>query len=359
MPIAHGRRPRQRGFRGLGYHFTKASCLPVVLHMRWVQLPTLVKQAVRFGRQHRVELVWAVLESHANILLAKRVATRLGVPLVSTVWDPPYGDWALRAEYDPWSRRVLRHDFADAVRASVRCGVASEGMQRELKERYGMDSVVMIPGIHPRLRRPPGATPRQDTNFIIGFAGNLYAAEAWEALLAALSRVDWRIEGRRVLVRLLGWRAPLETHKRVHIEYLGWRSVEETIEQMSQVDVAYLPYWFDKWHREDVRLCFPGKLSVYLAAGRPVLYHGPEDSSASRFFRRFPVGLCCHSLDESEIVESLRRFIVDRELCANAAVAAQAALDEELDLRVFLRRFAELIGIGEGELLPVESVNDM
>jgi hypothetical protein len=137
------------------------------------------------------------------------------------------------------------------------------------------------------------------------------------------------------------------------IEYLGWQSPEKTIELMSQVDVTYLPYWFDRSHSLSVRLCFPSKLTTYLAAGRPVLFHGPKDSSPAHFFSRFPVGLCCHSLEEPEIIESLRRFIIDRKFYALATQAGQAALDQELDLRVFRRRFATLIGIEEEELFSL------
>ena len=139
----------------------------------------------------------------------------------------------------------------------------------------------------------------------------------------------------------------------MHIEYLGWRSVEETVELMSQVDVTYLPYWFDKAYGLSVRLCFPNRLATYLAAGRPVLFHGPEDSSPARFLRRFPAGLCCHSLEEAKIIDSLRRLIIDREFYALATQACQAAREQELDLRVFRRRFAALIGIEEDELLPL------
>jgi len=134
---------------------------------------------------------------------------------------------------------------------------------------------------------------------------------------------------------------------------LGWHSVEETIDLMAGVDVTYLPYWFDESYRLPARLSFPTKLATYLASGRPVLFHGPEDSSPSKFFRRFPVGLCCHSLKESEIIECLHRFATDREFYAMATSAGQTALDQELDLRVFLKRFAMLIGIEESELLPI------
>ena len=352
FPAAYARHPRERGVQRLGRRFARLTSFPLHWYIRNVRLPALTVQAVQFARQQRVEMVWAVLSSPTLIHLAHRVAAALGVPLVVTVWDPPER-FAVDLRLDQLTGRILLRDFANTLRTAVRCSAASEGMQNEYKNRYGNDSVVLIHGVHPRLRHPAATQLTGEGRFIIGVAGSLYAAREWQALLSALSSVNWCLDGRDVTVRVLGAGLYLRAQSRMRIEYLGWRSLEETIDLMSQVDVTYLPYWFDERYSLSVRLCFPNKLTTYLAAGRPVLFHGPEDSSPAHFFRRFPAGLCCHSLEESRIIESLRRFATDREFYASAVQAGQRALDEELDLRVFLRRFAALIGVEEGELLSV------
>ena len=350
FPIAYVRHPRERGLGVLG-RFSWLTTLPLHWYIRNIRVPALTASAVQFARRHSVELVWAFLNSPTLIYMAPRVAAALGVPLVATIWDPPER-FAVDQRLDPVSRRMLLRRFADALRMAVRCGVASEGMQEEYRSRYNVDSVVLIHGVHPGLRRPPATHLSREGQFIIGIAGSLYADREFQALLSALSSVGWRLDGRDVTVRVLGADLRLRAQGRMRVEYLGWRPLDETIDLMSQTDVGYLPYWFDKRYDLAVRLCFPNKMTTYLAAGRPVLFHGPEDSSPAHFLRRFPAGLCCHSLDQSEIIESLRRFAADPEFYASAAQAGQRALDEELDLQVFLRRFAMLVGIEEGELLP-------
>lgn len=352
LPIAYGRRPRDRGFQQLGRYSARLTSFPVQQYVKMTQLPALITQAVEFGRKHNVEMVWAVLNSPILINMARKVASSLGAELVTSIFDPPER-LALDLRFDGLSRHILLQEFERVLRASVRCGVASEGMQDEYRERYGIKSVVLILGAHPNLRRPPAKEPNSDKQFIIGFAGSMYAGQPWQALLSALSSINWRIDGRDVIVRFMGPGIHAQAEGRAHIEYLGWRSHEETVRLMSQVDVAYLPYWFDEPHSLAVRLCFPGKLPTYLAAGRPVLFHGPQDSSPARFFHRFPVGICCHSLEESEIISSLRRFATDREFYALATQAGQTALDEELGLHVLRRHFAALIGIEESQLLPL------
>ena len=352
LPMTYVKLPRQRGYHRLGRHLADLSGFLVRQYARLIRIPPLAARSVQFGRQHGVEIVWAVLNDPILINLAKRVASTLGAQLVTTIWDPPEY-LAMNLGFDRFSRHILLREFEKVLLMSVRCGVASEGMREEYKNRYGIESVVLIHGVHPDLRRPPAKELTSEEQFIIGFAGALYARHEWQALLSALSKVNWQIEGRDVIVRVLATGISFQGYGKMRIEYLGWRSVEETVELMSQVDVAYLPYWFDEFHSLSVRLCFPGKLTTYLAAGRPVLFHGPKDSSPARLFRRFPVGLCCHSLEGAEIIESLRRFITDREFYAAATRAGQVAMDQELNLRVFRQRFATLIGIEEDELLPL------
>ena len=193
-----------------------------------------------------------------------------------------------------------------------------------------------------------------DGQFVIGFAGSLYASREFEALLAALARVDWRIDGHDVKVKLMGHHGScsLIGRSRMNLEYLGWRSLEETVDLLAETDVAYLPYWFDPAFSDSVRLCFPNKLTTYLTAGKPVLFHGPADSAPARFFRRFPAGLCCHSLEAPAIIECLRRFVGDRDLYQSAACASQDALDQELNERAFVSHFADLIGVDPADLTP-------
>jgi hypothetical protein len=352
LPISYELRPRQLGIQGLGQHFARLSGFFLRQHAMSGVSPALAKRVAQFGRQHGVEMVWAVLNDPALFGVTRRVMSMLDVRLVTTIWDPP--EFVLmNLEADRRSHRIAMHEFERVLLMSDRCGVASEWMGEEYRKRYGIEPVVLIHGIHPDMKKAPAEELVNNKQFTIGFAGSLYAFYEWQALISALSKTSWQIERRDVIIRFLGAKAPPGLHNGMPIEYLGWRSVEETIELMSKVDIAYLPYWFDKSHSLSVRLCFPNKLSTYLAAGRPVLFHGPRDSSPARFFRRFPVGLCCHSLEEGEIVKAIRRFIADREFYALAAQACQVAFDTGINLRIFRRRFANLIGIAEEQLLPM------
>lgn len=312
-------------------------------------IPRLVNQAVAFGKQHHVGLVWAVLHSPTSVRMAKPVSDALRVPLVTTVWEPP--DYTMRVyQVDRFVLTSLVAQFDETVRASVRCGVASHPMKHLYESKYGNSCFPLIyspPQLDIATDSPNSATDR----YTIGFAGGLYAKEEWQALLHALSSTDWRIGGKRVVLRVLGPEFKQASSCPVQIEYLGWHSPTDTLRLLSRMDAAYLPYWFAAALKEVVRLAFPNKLAAYVAARVPVFYHGPSQSSVTEFFGRFPVGICCHSLGTSDILSSLSTILMDHDFRRHAILACNAAYQQELCPRVFRARFAQLMGVKECELV--------
>lgn len=318
---------------------------------RDTRMPALTRRACEFARTNDASVVWAVLSHPLLYAMAHAVAEQLGVPLVATVWDPPESV-ALNLRLDRLSRRMANSDFEAAMRRTTRVAAISEAMAEEYAARYGVQAIVLRHGVDPTHRRPVARRPNDDGFLTIGFSGSLYATKEWRALLAALGSVGWRIEDRGVRVRALTPAMPGVLNGPGHIEWLGWRPTGEAVRLLAESDVNYLPYWFDPSRREAVRLCFPTKLTSYLASGRPVFFHGPQDSSPPRFFERFPVATCCHTLAAEDILDSLRRVVADTEFYGQAAAAIDAAIDEELNASVLRRRFAELLGVDPHILTP-------
>lgn len=367
LPVVYKARPRESMFQGGGRRLYKlrlqAFRRPVCSIARvggfflWQrakkQIPSLIDQAVQFGRQQSIDMVWAPLHEPTIVYMARTVALELGARLITLVWDPLEYVFSNILCLDTISSRSLLGEFESTLRAAERCGVASEAMKNEYESKYGIKSVVLRHGIHPSKWKRPAKSPNNGRQFVIGFAGTLYAVREWRALISALSRVNWHIGGSEISLLLVG------NHDKFlrgddHIRYLGWRHIDEVIDLFStEVDVAYLPYWFDEYYRSAAELCFPAKLTTYLASGRPVLFHGPKYASLTDFFTRFPVGPCCHSLESPEIIECLYQLITDTDFYASATKSGRLAMNQELDLRVFLNRFATLVGIRQDELLPI------
>ena len=274
LPVLYLETPRVQGFGRGGPLLNHLSGLLFRTHTNLRRVPAIVDRAVRFGREQPVSLVWAVLNTPTVIRCARAVALALDVPMVTTVWDPPER-LIHEAGFDRLSRVSVLREFGKALRQSARCGVASDPMAEDYKERYDVTPVVLIHGLHSRHWRTPARVPSRNGQLVIGFAGSLYATDTWDALLAALGQAGWEIDGRSVRIRVLGKQMSFSLEEQAHIDYMGWKSLDETVEALSDVDISYLPYWFDESHSLSVRLCFPNKLSAYLAAGRPVFFMVP------------------------------------------------------------------------------------
>lgn len=354
LPLEYGKKPLENGVRNrYGHNADLLSRFFIErFYVELARIPKLVKQAVKFGKTHKVDMVWATLGSPTIIRMAKTVADTLNIPLITTVWDPPGYKIGQQFRPDRYTLAKLLMTFDDTIKSSVRCGVASDSMKFQYKRNYGTDCVVMIYGAPPLITANSHKKPLKGDRLVIGFAGSFYARDEWKALLGALESRNWRVAGRQVVLKVLSNHLDEHTSLLPQIEFLGWRDPAVTVHLLSQMDVAYLPYWLDGAYQEAVQLSFPGKLATYIAARLPVLFHGPHESSPMHFFERFPVGLGCHSLDHNKIIQSLEKLVTDINHYNRAKLACDEAYHQELSFSIFKKRFAELIGVRESELIP-------
>lgn len=296
-------------------------CMPIV---RAIGLHGLalwrVRQAVSFGRRHGVELVWAEFQGDA-LVLARKVAQGLGVPLAGTVWDDPEG-WLADGGYDPFCRRFLRRRFREALRHARSVSTAGEAMQRTYEKEHGIQSVILRHGFD----APAAAQSRRGGDgIVIGFVGSAYGRDAWTAFLSAAARLN--ASGKLPQIKMRTFGAGVLPYRRegVEIESKGWRPAAEMLRGIAETDFCYLPYWFESKKRRHVELSFPNKFETYLAAGRPVLFHGPEHAGVAETIRKYGVGRCVHSLKEDRIAAVLEELIGDeaqRESFSRAAADA-------------------------------------
>jgi len=311
--------------------------------MEYTYLPRLMRRALRLARTRRVDAVWAVLEHPVLYALATTLARVLNVPLLAMVWDPE-DSIALNLRLDAVSKRRTARQFDAALRQAERLAVVSEAMRDEYETRYRRRGVILRAALDTALHQPTGTRPHDEKTLTIGFCGSLYARAEWQALLAALQAADWRIGGRDVQIRMLSSAIHEHSTGATRIEWLGWRSPADTVRALGECDVCYLPYWFDPLRANATRLCFPTKLTTYLAAGRPIFYHGPATASPPRFFEAHPVGVCCHSLARQDIQATLTQVVQDTSAYARKAAAIDAVRTTEFSRDTLQQRFAEFVG---------------
>ena len=322
-----------------------ASRFPFRAHVK-----KLVKEAVLFGRKHHVDKVWMILDTATTIAMGVDVASELGVPLLSNVWDPPESFLQQRG-IDRFSRSRLIKRFGETLHLSEKVSVVSESMQQDYEQDYGANAIILRHGILPVEQTDKTKLSCIDKEFVIGFAGGLYAYSAWNSLMKALTLNDWKLNGRNVIVRVMGARFYFKSKEKANIEFLGWRSTSEAVKLLADCDVNYLPHPFESSSYYLTRYSFPTKLSTYAATGRPVFIHAPEYSSLHCFYKKHPIGIYCKSLEPSEVIAELEKFVSNEEYYAKMANKMVEIASSELSLENFCKQFADFVGIERNTLL--------
>lgn len=307
----------------------------------------LIDKAVKFGREQKVDRVWAVLQGQTTIRMAQAVADRLGVPLHTQVWDP-FSWWAKANNIDGMTRHRVQSMFDNAVRRSRFVATASEPMAKLYGDRFGAAAVPVISSHPIAMAQAPDLATDDKAPIVIGMAGQFYAAAEWLQFLGAMQNARWRLAGRHVRIVVLGPQPPPGAVDR-HVSFLGWKSQPNAAFILSRCDMLYCPYPFDSAMREVSQYSFPSKLVLYLAAGRPTVFHGPGDSSPARYIESRQCGVIADRLSDTAIYEQLERLAGDPATYRTMGKNAQAAFRHDFTLGSMARSFNTFIG-GSAEI---------
>lgn len=295
------------------------------------ELPRIMRKAVQFAREQNVDVVWACLQGQSMIRMALPLARELGVPLRTIVWDPPV--WFMKSHgVNRRSMDFALKQFDEAMCASMSCAVASWEMAEAYEARYSIPCVPVIASHDIAHAADPAPALHRKDRVTIGMAGQFYAIEAWHTLVAALQAAGWQIDGRAVHFRVLGHWLPDNPIPKDRIEFMGWQAHPNAIRLLSEADLLYCPYPFSPELAEVSRLSFPSKLVLYLAAGRPVVFHGPEWASPARYLLRNDAGFVCGRNVRSAIYGALNDAVTQTADYARKATNAKASFRKDFTL---------------------------
>lgn len=307
------------------------------------QVKSLIAKAIAFGRAQQVDRVWAVLQGQTTIRMALAVADGLNVPLHTQVWDP-FSWWAKANHLDDRTTRKTQNLFDETISRSAAVATASHPMARLYRNRFGVKAVPVISSYPRAIACTPVTGPCSGEPILIGMAGQFYAADEWSQLLAALHAVNWTVGGCGVSIAAMGPMPPPGIPA-ANVTFLGWKSQREAVKILAGCDFLYCPYPFDPSKEETARQSFPSKLVLYLASGRPVIFHGPAYSAAADYIAGKGCGVLATRLSAESILREIERLIGNRDLYVDMASKAQAAFLEDFTLDSMARSFDDFIGL--------------
>jgi hypothetical protein len=302
----------------------------------------LVNKATYFGRSIGAEVLWCVLQGQTMIRLALPVARALDIPLLVQVWDPPF--WWLRdRNVNRYTFNQVIQEFENILRNCSGCACASWVMSEDYRKFYGTRAIPFLPSIDLSLVHNPAEKPNNNNYINIGVAGQLYAKREWETLLSLMNDMNWEICGKYVIITFIGRPTDMTVKENSNIILKGWRTQRETIQILSEADLLYCPYWFDKNFEIEAKHSFPSKLITYFAAGRPVVFHGPIYSSPSVFIKNTDTAVLCNTLSKDDLLNCIESLVTSNSLYSFVTKNAYNSLAKYFSINVLRNSFESFL----------------
>jgi hypothetical protein len=302
----------------------------------------LVSRAAAAIEQHQIEAVLTYPVTPWVLFAAVRLRRRFPrVRFVFYVMDDWEGHHTCFGLPFTAARRRALHDIVVGANARFAC---SHLMRHDYEQRFGNAWQVLHKGVPPR----PAATPMRPLGnaWRILYAGgmNVFRADAVLAFVEGLRLFRQRTAMDATLT-LLGAAndkhalPELQPYDFVHVE--PWVDNAACQQRLEDADLLYLPLSLLPRLDRIANLAMPTKISEYLAANRPVIFHVPATSEVQRLAAEAALPLTINSGSPQDVCDLLTRLHRDGLDLATYQARAQALLASEFDERVLQARLLD------------------
>jgi glycosyltransferase involved in cell wall biosynthesis len=283
------------------------------------------------------------------------------VACTGDLYDPPVGYLACRWAKIPfyvyafddyvrqWTHPAYRL-FAECVESIIMRNAKgviapNEFLCDEYRRRYRIEPVVIHNPCGPIDPDSLLSWPAKPGEIKIVYTGAIYHAhyDAFSNLLAAMRLLD----DPRIKLHIYTSQAVSDLEQKGivgPVEFHPHISLSEIADVQRCADILFLPLAFNSTIPDIIRTSAPGKMGEYLASGRPVLAHAPEDSFVNWYFRTYNVGQVANCADPNVLAQALKEMINEpdlrRQWCKNALHYAQKDFSLPTVRAKFLKLFS-------------------
>lgn len=240
----------------------------------------------------------------------------------------------------PYSRRRRRLLREVINRASTRFAVSRE-MAAHYQEIYGKSWLVAHNGV-PRDSLQNGVCARtKPTKVLLAGDVNVFRFDAVIAFAEAIERHNRR-NGNSIEFTVMGEVA--EQHRTSlsalrAVKLLSRRSHTECLKAMRGADLLYLPLAFCRQSSRISRYSLPTKLPEYLASGKRVFFHAPQESAVFRVAERYDLTPRLATINPDALDDFIDRWADANDNDEESLTKAQSALTTEFDIARLAKSF--------------------
>jgi len=237
----------------------------------------------------------------------------------------------------PYTRRRQRLLAEIVQRANVRYAISRE-MAAHYEESFGKSWSVVHNGVRNDALSNGISVAKPKTVLLAGDV-NVFRFDAVNAFAEAIERHN-RHNGGSIEFTVMGdvaeqHRSSLSALRAVKM--LSRRSHSECLDAMKAADLLYLPLAFGKKSSRISRYSLPTKLPEYLATGKSVFFHAPQDSAVFRVAERYDLAPRLATIEPTALDAFVETWANGNG--ANCTEKTKRALQDEFDIDRLAARF--------------------
>ncbi|MEW5801275.1 MAG: hypothetical protein AB1847_04125 [bacterium] len=277
-----------------------------------------------YCRLFSIDRIWTLAEERAGFV-GRRLAQITGLPLHVTIHDHPMRSCQLNPDVPLWHViRTKRHCRA-LLRAANSVDTVSFSLADYVRQKTLAQVRIYPPQVY-RAKSPP-LQRKSDGVFRIGFCGECHTgSNEIKVFLSWLKKIGGKFEFHAFGSRSLPAGVESEMKQFGNTVYHAFEpDWDRYISALGTVDCFYIGAWFSPNMDLTVRYSFPSKTGPVLAAGIPIIAHGPGTWELHKWLNLIPFGFAIESIDENRPPKSLYDFIRfpdNRQYFARAAAIA-------------------------------------
>lgn len=274
----------------------------------------------------------------------------LATHYLSYKYDIPYNLYLFdlyRGNNFPTMDRIVARIFERKLLTGAKnIIVNNEGTAEYLYKRYGKTLKIKIihNGVFPEKYPPLPEKCEIKSPYEIIFTGNISWAQ--EGSLHNLLKAAAFLTDLPLTITLYTNRPPktiLEEaarHPNVRLTYAPYSKMPEI---QSRASLLFLPLAWNTKGPDIIATATPGKLTDYLAVGRPMLVHAPDYAFVSKYARQYNFGLVVDKNDPKILANAIRSFLLHPDLALTYVQNARKVFQENHDARKNARKLTEIL----------------
>jgi glycosyltransferase involved in cell wall biosynthesis len=310
--------------------------------MAFIGVPLRGIQIAWVLHKEKCQAVIACTADLVNVPAGYLASRLVGVPYYPYIFDYYSYQWT-----EPFYRFLAGLFEPMIVKGAERVIVPNECLREELKKRFGVNAAVIHNPCDLDVTEGEDLWPSRPGVINIVYTGAVYYVhyDAFRNLVSAIKCLDRKdvtlhiyTSDSHSLLQSKGIQGPVVYHD--HLE------LSKALEAQKQADILFLPLAFSSSNPEIVKTSSPGKMGEYLASGRPILVHAPEDSFVSRYFRRKGCGVVVDENDAAALSKAILRIIESKALRDRLTSKARECAVSDFGLKAVRARFLALFDAG-------------